>query len=280
MQPGTWEQRESNVLTHVKAKNVLFRGIQRVSWYVKHKWSAWEDREVHLFRGRIFLLFWCHCTWRTTQRIIKTLHHAGKMHERSLRAFPTAVCCTSIKARREKGKELGGEKSWKPLVSLQSVNRPLDSGDQASESGSGGGLYSRSGLKMKNASMRKEICIKQGVAFDLKTCNTAFCSITFCTVQYFVSLSFKQGLCKSKHFFIKKWLIQRHSKGIMGIISPTLCHKCMQHASEWQEQWPLSLPSPGWRWGGASWEADRQTGSYSRILQRGLPQTPATSSGT
>lgn len=60
----------------------------------------------------------------------------------------------------------------------------------------------------------------------------------------------------------------------MGIISPTLCHKCMQHASEWQEQWLLSLPSPGWRWGGASWEADRRTVSYSwaRILQGGLPQ--------
>lgn len=68
----------------------------------------------------------------------------------------------------------------------------------------------------------------------------------------------------------------------MGIISPTLCHKCMQHASECQEQWPLSLPSPGRRWGGASWEADRQTSSYSeaRILEGGLTRSQATSNGT
>lgn len=55
-----------------------------------------------------------------------------------------------------------------------------------------------------------------------------------------------KGLCKSakeQHLFTQHWLIQRHSRGIMGIISPTLCHKCMQHASECQEQWPLSLPS-------------------------------------
>lgn len=76
------------------------------------------------------------------------------------------------------------------------------------------------------------------------------------------------GLCKCKSTteprpFIQTWLIQRHSSSIMGIIFPTLCHKCMQHASEWHEQWPLSLPSPAWRWGGASWEADRQTGPYS-----------------
>lgn len=94
-----------------------------------------------------------------------------------------------------------------------------------------------------------------------------------------------KGLCKSakeRHLFTQNWLIQRHSSGIMGIISPTLCHKCMQHASEWQEQWPLSVPSPGWRWGGASWEADRQTGSYSevQILEGGLTRTQATSNGT
>lgn len=29
---------------------------------------------------------------------------------------------------------------------------------------------------------------------------------------------------------------------IMGITSPTLCHKCTLHASQWHQQWPLSLP--------------------------------------
>lgn len=57
----TWEQRESNVLTHVKATKspVFLGGTQRGSRHVKHKWCAWQ---VHLFRGRIFLLFWCHRT--------------------------------------------------------------------------------------------------------------------------------------------------------------------------------------------------------------------------
>lgn len=46
-------------------------------------------------------------------------------------------------------------------------------------------------LKMKNASMRNDISIKQGVAFDVKTSNPVFfpLQITFCTVQYLVSLS-------------------------------------------------------------------------------------------
>lgn len=74
-----------------------------------------------------------------------------------------------------------------------------------------------------------------------------------------------KGIVKEQHLFTQNWLIQRHSRSIMRIISPTLCHKCMQHASKWQEQWPLSLLLPGWSWGGASWEADRQTGSYSEV---------------
>lgn len=74
-----------------------------------------------------------------------------------------------------------------------------------------------------------------------------------------------KGIAEEQHLFTQNWLIQRHSRGIMRIISPTLCHKCMQHASKWQEQWPLSLLLPGWSWGSASWEADRQTGSYSEV---------------
>lgn len=72
--------------------------------------------------------------------------------------------------------------------------------------------------------------------------------------------------------------IQRHSSGIKGIISPTPCQKCMQHASEWQEQWPLSLPCAGaGRRGGASWESRRggQARTVGRwMLQGGLAQNP------
>lgn len=68
------------------------QAIQRVPCYVKHKWSAWEDRGPP-FQGEDISLFWCHCTWHTTQRIIRTLHHAGKIHERACE-----LCYTSVKA--------------------------------------------------------------------------------------------------------------------------------------------------------------------------------------
>lgn len=77
---AAWNLRteHSNVLMHVKAKNVLFgefRGSQsRGSLHLPKK------TEVFLFRERLFLLFWCHCSIR---RITETLHHARKIRRGS-----------------------------------------------------------------------------------------------------------------------------------------------------------------------------------------------------
>ena len=103
-------------------------GIQRVSWYVKHKWSACLARRVHLFRGRIFLLFWCHCTLHTTLRIIKTLHHAGNIHERSCKVFQLWFAAHQSWVSKKRT-ELGGAKSWLPLIKTL-----LDLEDQKSKS--------------------------------------------------------------------------------------------------------------------------------------------------
>lgn len=102
MWPGTWEQGESNVLTHVKSTQRPVLGIQRVLWYVKHKWSSWEDTEVHLFKGRIFLLFWMspHTPYYAEDH--QNITSRRKNPWEKLHAFPTVVCCASIKALWEK----------------------------------------------------------------------------------------------------------------------------------------------------------------------------------
>lgn len=212
-----------------------------------------------------------------------------------LQAFPTVLCRTSIKAQWEK-EGIRRERSLESHLfscnvltdcSIQRIrhqNRALDV------------VFAPGQIKNEKCLNEEGNKHKTRLLLIPKLVIQFFFFINLLFVLYntlFPSLSNMQtvtlvtkGLCKSKsakeqHLFIQNWLIQRHSWGIMGIISPTLCHKFMQHASEWQEQWPLSLPSPGWRWGGASWEADRQTGSYSwaQILQGGLTQTQATSNG-
>lgn len=70
------------------------------------------------------------------------------------------------------------------------------------------------------------------------------------------------------------WFIQIHSLARMRLLSWAPCQKCMLHASEWQEQWALSAPSQGWRWG---WIM----GSRCTVdTLDGLTQTRATSKDT
>lgn len=169
MWPGTWELRESSILTHVKAKNVLF------GWF-KGSHGMWsindlpEKTEKSTFSGGGY--FYC---FDVTAHSI--LHRGSSKHyimpKKSMRDFASFSNCALLhinqSSARNKRKELGGKKSWKPLVFLESVNRPLDSEDQTSWIGLWRWSLLQVGLKMKNASMRKEINIKQGVAFDLKS---------------------------------------------------------------------------------------------------------------
>lgn len=169
MWPGTWERRESNVLTHVKAKNVLFRRFKgsHGMWSIN---DLPEKTEKSTFSGGgYFLLFWCHCKWAyyvDHQNITSCRKNPWEIPQ----AFPDcALLHINQSWARNKRKELGGEKSWKPLVFSQSVNRPLESEDQTRwiAHWRWSSLHVR--LKMKNASMRKDISIKQVVALDLKT---------------------------------------------------------------------------------------------------------------
>lgn len=129
------------------------------------------------------------------------LHRGSSKHyimqEKSLRDPASFSNCALLHINqssvRNKRKELGGEKSWKPLVYLRSVNRPLDSEDQTSCIGHWRWSLLQVGLRMKNASMRKEISIKQGVAFDLKTSLTHF---LYCTILL-------SSLCKQAHLWLK-----------------------------------------------------------------------------
>lgn len=70
-----------------------------------------------------FVLMSLHMAW-----IIKTLHHAGKIHERSCELFQLWFAAHQSKLSEKRKGIRGREESWKPLVFLQSVNRPLDSG--------------------------------------------------------------------------------------------------------------------------------------------------------
>lgn len=115
----TWEHRESNILTHVNAKSVLFWGFKgsRGMWSINDLPEKMD--KTSFFRGRIILLFWCHCTQHTTIRIIKTLHHVGKIHMRSS-SISNWFATHQSKAPRKKKLEV--EKSWKQLDVLQNVN--------------------------------------------------------------------------------------------------------------------------------------------------------------
>lgn len=153
MKPGTWELRESNVLTHVRAKNVLFRRFKgsHGMWSIN---DLPEKTEKCTFSGGGY--FFC---FDVTANGI--LHRGSSKHyimqEKSMRdpaSFPNcALLHINQSSVRNKRKELGGEKSWKPLVFLQSVNRPLDSEDQTSWIGHWRWSLLQVGLKMKNASM-------------------------------------------------------------------------------------------------------------------------------
>lgn len=147
MWPGTWEHRELNVLTHVKAKNVLFGGFKgsHGMWSIN---DLPEKTQKSTFSGGGY--FFC---FDVTAHSI--LHKGSSKHyimqeksERSCKLFQLWFATHQSKLS-ENRKELGGEKSWKPLVFLQNVNRALDSEDQTFESGSRGCLCSRSGEKLK-----------------------------------------------------------------------------------------------------------------------------------
>lgn len=139
------ENRENQTFSRMsKAHSVLFWGFRGSCGMWSINDLPEKTQKSTFSRGGYFFCFECHRTRHTTLRIIKTLHHAGKIHERSCKLFQLWFAVHHSKPC-EKRRELRGEESWKPLVFLQSVNRPLDSQDQTSESGSGGGLCARSG---------------------------------------------------------------------------------------------------------------------------------------
>lgn len=119
-----------------------------------------------------------------------------------LQAFPyNALLHINQSLVRNKRQELGGEKSWKPFVFLQNVNRPLESEDQTCWIAHWRWSSLQVRLKMKNASTRKEISIKQVVALDLKTCPffSPQAHVLYCTILF-------SALCKFAHLSLEDFV--------------------------------------------------------------------------
>lgn len=126
MWPATWDQGDSNVLTHVKAHNVLFWGLwgSHGMWSINDLRCLGSQRSPPFWRGRHSLVL------NVTAHAI--IHGESSKHyimpEKSTRgamSFSSGVFAAHQSELSESRRALGilGERLWKPLVFLQSVNR-------------------------------------------------------------------------------------------------------------------------------------------------------------
>lgn len=122
MWPETWEQRESKFSRRSNQRASCLGDSK--SLMVCEAWMICLRRPPFQREDIAFVLMSLHMAYHIEDH--QNITSCRKNPWEKLQALPTGVCCTSIKAQRER-KESEGEESWKPLVFLQSANRPLDS---------------------------------------------------------------------------------------------------------------------------------------------------------